>query len=104
MTAVPVVGAAVFAGPEGAVAATGDASHLIRSQLARQVYQRMLGGLSPEEAARWAAETAPEGSTVNIVVINRAGSHAASSRHSHAVTLSFSQRPGSDGVTVGPAR
>lgn len=104
MTAVPVIGASVFSGPEGAVAATGDAGHLIRTQLARQVYQRMLGGLSPREAATWATETAPEGSTVNIVVVNRTGSHAASSRHSHAVTLSFSQSPDSDAVTVVPAR
>jgi L-asparaginase/beta-aspartyl-peptidase (threonine type) len=104
MTAVPVVGAAIFAGPEGAVAATGNAGHLIRTQLARQVYQRMVGGLSPKEAATWAAETTPEGSTVNIVVINRTGSHAASSRHSHAVTLSFSQSSERDAVTVSPAR
>ena len=80
ITAAPVEGAALFVGPAGAVAATGDPSHLIREQLARQVYVRLAAGSTAKEAVGWAIKATPAGVAVGVIAISKEDSHAAATR------------------------
>jgi isoaspartyl peptidase/L-asparaginase-like protein (Ntn-hydrolase superfamily) len=81
ITAAPVEGAAIFAGAAGAVAATGEARHLIREQLARHVYERIAAGATAEEAVGWAIAGAPEGVALGVIAISNNDSYAAATRH-----------------------
>ena len=52
---VAVLGAALFAGPAGAVALSGHGEDILRAQLARRIYERLDAGDSVDEAATWAS-------------------------------------------------
>jgi beta-aspartyl-peptidase (threonine type) len=48
---VPVYGAGLYAGPEGAIACTGDGEHIVTETLARMTYEAIRAGQSPQAAA-----------------------------------------------------
>ena len=73
--AVSIPGAAVFAGPKGAVAATGPDNLLIQEMLARVVYDRMVQTASPRQAVAWGLKQLPDNVSVGMVAMNTRAFH-----------------------------
>jgi isoaspartyl peptidase/L-asparaginase-like protein (Ntn-hydrolase superfamily) len=70
---VPLEGHGLFAGPHGAVAATGKGEAIVREQVARAVYDQLRRGVEPEQAIRVAIRdiTAEEG--VGVIAVSDRG-------------------------------
>ena len=70
---VPQLGAGLYAGPHGAVAATGKGEAIIRERVAAEVYRRMADGLPPQQAIEVATRniTADEG--VGVIAVSDLG-------------------------------
>lgn len=75
---VPIPGAGLFAGPHGAVCATGWGEYIIRQNLSRRVYDWMAEGDSPETAVRKGLELFPAELGVGLIAVSPKG-YAASS-------------------------
>lgn len=65
----PVIGAGFFAGPAGAVAATGIGEETMRRCLSLRVYDRMAAGLSPQRACRWGVRQIPAGIPIGLIAV-----------------------------------
>jgi isoaspartyl peptidase/L-asparaginase-like protein (Ntn-hydrolase superfamily) len=76
--AIPVLGAAVFVGPDGAVAATGPAALLVRQSLARRIYDRMTRSGSPKGAAVWGLAQLPAQVDGGVIAVDRHTYHVGS--------------------------
>ncbi len=74
----PLLGAGFYAGPHGAVAATGIGEEIIRAMLAFEVYQRMGGGMKPQAACEAGLAGFPEGVSCGLIAINSTGYGVAS--------------------------
>lgn len=66
---VPILGAGVYAGPEGAVAATGTGERIVEATLSRRVYDWIAAGASPAEAAQRAVEELANKGGIGLIVI-----------------------------------
>ena len=66
---VPILGAGLYAGPHGAVAATGKGERIIEQTLSLKVYKLLEQGISAEEAAQKAVESLRQKGSVGIIVI-----------------------------------
>jgi isoaspartyl peptidase/L-asparaginase-like protein (Ntn-hydrolase superfamily) len=77
---VPVYGAGLYAGPHGAVAATGNGEDIVRALLALRVYERMAAGAPPREAVQWGVGLFPQGVEVGIIAIDRREAFAGANR------------------------
>ncbi len=69
----PIPGCGFWAGPAGAVAATGVGEEIIRSLLARTVYDILSLGRSPLEAARAGVAIVPQGIAVGVLAVSAEG-------------------------------
>jgi isoaspartyl peptidase/L-asparaginase-like protein (Ntn-hydrolase superfamily) len=76
--ALPLRGAAVYAGPRGAVAASGPDDDLVREMLARRVYDRLTRTQSPRDAATWALTQLEEQVMVGVIVVDKRSMYVAS--------------------------
>ena len=74
------MGAGVFAGPEGAVAATGVGEEIARRFLSRTVYGWLAEGMPPARAAQRAVDLFPEVIDVGVLVVGKGGQAIASNR------------------------
>lgn len=75
-----LVGCGYYAGPEGAVAATGIGEHIVRHLLARTVYQWIADGVPLAQALRRGVELfAPEVS-VGLIAVSRTEQGSCSNR------------------------
>lgn len=81
-----LVGSGFYAGPHGAVAATGVGEHIIRHMLAREVYEWIAGGLPLERALQRGVDLFDKRISIGLIGItgdaqgacsNRAMPHAA---------------------------
>ncbi len=79
----PTMGAGVYAGPHGAVAATGIGEEIVRRFLAKSVYDWVAEGLAPARAASRGLAMFPDVVDVGICVIGRTG-HVVTSNRSMA--------------------
>jgi L-asparaginase / beta-aspartyl-peptidase len=70
---VPIFGAGLYAGPEGAVACTGDGEIIVRQMIARSVYETIASGVPAEKAVAHAVAGFPEGGTIGIIAVDRVG-------------------------------
>jgi len=70
---VPILGAGSYAGPAGAVAATGRGEAILREQLARRVYDGMAAGSSPGEATRRGIALFPREIAVGLIALSNEG-------------------------------
>ncbi len=71
---VPVLGAGLFAGPEGAVACTGEGERIVEATLARRTYDKLASGTDPESAARQAVEELErkgQNAVIGVIVIGK---------------------------------
>jgi beta-aspartyl-peptidase (threonine type) len=82
----PLMGAGVFAGPHGAVAATGVGEEITRRFLAKTVYDWLADDVPPARAAQRAVAMFPDVVDVGILVVGRSG-HAVVSNRSMASAL-----------------
>jgi L-asparaginase/beta-aspartyl-peptidase (threonine type) len=69
----PILGAGLYAGPHGAVCATGIGEEIMKRVLAKFVYDRMAAGHSPQEAAKRGLSLFPRGISVGLIVVGRRG-------------------------------
>lgn len=76
----PVIGAGLYAGPHGAVAATGDGEEIMRRVLSKQVYDWLAGGAGAREAAERGVALVPADYTVGIIAVSAFDEGAADNR------------------------
>ena len=67
---VPVYGAGLWAGPKGAIAATGEGERIIEAGLAREMHRWMEEGATADEAAKRAVATLRERGDIGVIVID----------------------------------
>jgi len=70
---VPLEGHGLFAGPHGAVAATGKGEAIVREQVARGVYELLRRGFAPEQAIRLAIRDISEEEGVGVIAVSARG-------------------------------
>jgi isoaspartyl peptidase/L-asparaginase-like protein (Ntn-hydrolase superfamily) len=78
---VPMIGAGLYAGPHGAVTATGIGEELARRLLAKTVYEWLAEGIAPARAAQRAVAMFPEVIDAGVLVVGRTGQASASNRN-----------------------
>ena len=69
----PILGAGLYAGPAGAVCATGIGEEIMRQVLSKYVYDRMAEGRSPQRAADLGASRFRRGISVGLIAVGRRG-------------------------------
>jgi L-asparaginase / beta-aspartyl-peptidase len=77
---VPVYGAGLFAGPDGAVACTGQGEDIIRQAMARSVYTSLSQGTSARAAVERAVRAFPASSDLGVIALGRDGWGVAANR------------------------
>lgn len=77
---VPLPGCGLFAGPLGAIAATGHGEAIARRVLAHQVYRWLEAGEDPEAACERALALFPSDEDVGLLVVGLGGHAAGSNR------------------------
>lgn len=83
----PLMGAGVFAGPHGAVAATGVVEEIARRFLAKTVYDWLAEDVPPVRAAQRAIAMFPEVIDAGLLVVGRSGQAVASNRNMASALL-----------------
>lgn len=76
----PVIGAGIYAGPAGAVVATGIGEEIVRRVLSRDVYDRMARGISAQAACEEGVALFPPEVPVGLVAVDGEGWGGASNR------------------------
>ncbi len=66
----PVIGAGLYAGPHGAVAATGDGEEIMRRVLAKAVYDRIAAGVPAQRAAEEGVRMIDPMYTVGVIAVS----------------------------------
>jgi isoaspartyl peptidase/L-asparaginase-like protein (Ntn-hydrolase superfamily) len=65
----PLVGCGFYAGPAGAVAATGIGEEIVRRMLSRDVYEAMARGASPQDACEEGIARFQAGVPVGLIAV-----------------------------------
>lgn len=76
----PIVGAGFYAGPEGAVAATGIGEQIIRHLLARTVYQWIADGMPLAQALRRGVDQIDKRFPIGLIAVSRQEAASCSNR------------------------
>jgi L-asparaginase/beta-aspartyl-peptidase (threonine type) len=84
----PLMGCGVYAGPHGAVAATGVGEELVRRFISKTVYDWLAEGIAPARAAQRGVALFPDIVDVGLLVVGRQGQAIASNRNMAAAQLS----------------
>ena len=74
----PIIGSGFFAGPEGAVAATGIGEHIVRHLLARTVYGWIADGMPLNLALQRGVDLFDPGIAVGLIAVSRLDAGACS--------------------------
>ncbi len=69
----PILGAGIYAGPAGAVCATGIGEEIMKRVLSKYVYDAMRAGRSPQKAAEEGVALMPRRVSVGLIVVGRRG-------------------------------
>ncbi len=74
----PIIGSGFYAGPLGAIAASGIGEHIIRHLLARTVYGWIEGGMPLDQALRRGIDLFDKNVSVGLIAVTRdeAGAHS----------------------------
>ena len=83
----PIMGAGVYAGPHGAVAATGVGEEIVERFLSKTVYDWLAEDMAPVRAAQRAVAMFPDVVDVGILVVGKGGQAIASNRSMASATL-----------------
>ncbi|WP_438020823.1 isoaspartyl peptidase/L-asparaginase [Sorangium sp. So ce315] len=84
---VPLMGAGIYAGPHGAVAATGVGEEIARRLLARTIYDWLADGVAPARAAQRGVAMFPDVIAIGVLVLGRSGQAIASNRNMPSAQL-----------------
>ena len=76
----PLIGCGFYAGEHGAVACTGVGEEIARRMLAREVYESMRAGMTPQAACEAGVDLFPAEVSVGVIAVGRDGAGAASNR------------------------
>lgn len=76
----PILGSGLYAGPHGAVCATGIGEEIMKRVLSKSVYDEMAAGRSPQKAAERAVARFPRGVSVGIIAVGKRGAGEACDR------------------------
>lgn len=76
----PIIGSGFYAGPLGAIAATGIGEHIVRHLLARTVYGWIEQGMALEDALRRGVELFDKGVDVGLIGVTRLEAGACSNQ------------------------
>lgn len=69
----PIVGAGLYAGPHGAVSATGIGEEILRRVLSKSVYDGIANGVTPQRAAARGVRRFPRAVSVGLIAVGAAG-------------------------------
>lgn len=69
----PILGSGIYAGPHGAVCATGIGEEIMKRVLSKYVYDQMAAGRSPQVAADRGVALFPRDVSVGVIVVGRRG-------------------------------
>jgi isoaspartyl peptidase/L-asparaginase-like protein (Ntn-hydrolase superfamily) len=83
----PLMGAGVYAGPHGAVAATGVGEEIVRRFLSKTVYDWLAEDVAPSRAAQRAVAMFPDVVDVGLLVAGKDGQAVASNRNMASALL-----------------
>ena len=83
----PLMGAGVYAGPHGAVAATGVGEEIVRRFLAKTVHDWLAEDIAPARAAQRAIAMFPDVIDVGILVVGKNGQAVAANRNMASAML-----------------
>jgi L-asparaginase/beta-aspartyl-peptidase (threonine type) len=67
----PMIGSGFYAGPEGAVAATGVGEYILRQLLSSTVYHWIAGGMDLQEALRRGVSLMPPGVNTGLIAVSK---------------------------------
>lgn len=70
---VPQLGAGLYAGPQGAVAATGKGEAILRERVAAEVYRLLARGMEPNQAIRVAIRNITPAEGVGVIAVSERG-------------------------------
>jgi isoaspartyl peptidase/L-asparaginase-like protein (Ntn-hydrolase superfamily) len=76
----PLIGCGLYAGPHGAVTATGVGEEIVRRFLSLRVYEALAAGVPVEEACRRGVALFPDDVAVGVIAVAADGGAAASNR------------------------
>ena len=76
----PLIGCGFYAGEHGAVACTGIGEEIARRMLAREVYESMRAGMTPQAACEAGVDLFPAEVSVGVIAVGHDGAGAASNR------------------------
>jgi L-asparaginase / beta-aspartyl-peptidase len=76
----PIIGSGFYAGPDGAVAATGIGEHIVRHLLAHSVYQWIAGGMPVAQALQRGVDLFPPEVSVGLIAVSRTETGACTNR------------------------
>jgi isoaspartyl peptidase/L-asparaginase-like protein (Ntn-hydrolase superfamily) len=93
---VPILGAGLFAGPHGAVAATGAGERIMEVGLARKVHEWLSAGASAEDAGKRALDLVG-GKNASLIVISPTDMYAATE-----APMAWAARESGSSTWVGP--
>ncbi len=77
----PIVGAGLYAGPQGAVSATGFGEEIMKRVLSKFVYDRIADGLSAQRAADRGVALFPKTVPVGVIAVGLRGWGESCNRH-----------------------
>lgn len=83
----PLMGCGVYAGPHGAVAATGVGEEIVRRFVSKTIYDWLAEGLPPARAAKRAVALFPDVVDVGVLVVGKTGQAIASNRNMASAEL-----------------
>ena len=77
---VPILGAGLYAGSHGAVAATGSGERIVEATLSRRVHDWMAAGTAPQAAAKRGVDEVKGKGSIGLIVITATNMTAAADR------------------------
>lgn len=80
-------GAGLWAGPAGAVATTGIGEHIIRTLAAKEIYDKLAGGMGAQDAAQWGLALVEETIPFGAIIAARDGHGIAANKSMPAAFL-----------------
>jgi L-asparaginase/beta-aspartyl-peptidase (threonine type) len=76
----PLIGCGLYAGPFGAVAATGEGEEIMRRVLSKQIYDWIAAGTHPQAAVERGVALIPNAFTVGVIAVSAEGEGVADNR------------------------
>ncbi|MEK7449190.1 MAG: isoaspartyl peptidase/L-asparaginase [Planctomycetota bacterium] len=76
----PLIGCGVFAGPAGAVTATGVGEEIIKKTLSKEVYLKIAAGIPPQKACEWGVNLFDPRIPIGLLAVTREASGSAANQ------------------------